>query len=219
MGSEVDHIQGLRILRDMVHPSHQWKVDKLIQQEETNMGLVPDTLDDDFENVEASKGGGGLLPAGDYEGVVLAAEVNDGGTKSWVQAQLSIKLQVTDGPHEGSVTFFDMELAPLEGKDGQPSKGKLGFVKGQLEALGYTGKLSEVEYAVESFLGAKLKFRQKVDNHIDPVTGEVDAYGKINPKTNLPFIDREVYLNELLAPGFAQTPSAATESPSEPAVY
>lgn len=183
------------------------------------MGLVPDTLDAVFDEAEASKGTGvgGLLPAGEYEGVVVSAEVRPSPVKTWVTAELSLKLQVVDGPHKDEVTFCDIELAPNTTKDGQPSKGKLGFVKGQLEGLGYTGKLSQLEYSVNTFLGAKVAFKQKVDTHIDE-NGAVDQYGRINPNTGTPYVDREVYLNELLAAG-PMAQSAPMSAATAPTVY
>jgi hypothetical protein len=135
--------------------------------------------------------------------------------RPWVTAELSLKLQVDEGEHSGKSTFCDIELAPNTDKQGNPSKGKLGFVKGQLAGLGYTGKLSEVEANVQSFLGARVAFRQKVDTHILE-DGSFDQYARINPNTNEPYIDREVYLNELLQPGFT---AAAPTQPAEPTVY
>lgn len=182
------------------------------------MGLVPSNLDDAFEQVEASKaptGTGGLLPEGEYEGVILSAEVGES-MKPWVDAELKIKLQVDEGEHSGEVTFCDIELAPNTDKDGNPSKGKLGFVKGQLANLGWTGKLSEVEFNTNSFLGARVKFRQKVDTHILE-DGSFDKYARINPNSGKPYVDREVYLNELLQPGFGAP--AASPQTAEPTVY
>lgn len=184
------------------------------------MGLVPSDLDAAFDSAEAvepkSGGGGGLLPAGDYNGVVLSAEVRPG-MKPWVDAELSLKIQVDEGEKEGSVTFCDIELAPNTGKDGLPSKGKLGFVKQQLGNLGHTGRLSEVETSTNAFLGARVAFRQKVDTHILE-DGSVDQWARINPNTNEPYIDREVYINELLQAGFGATPAAAPQS-AEPSVF
>ena len=187
------------------------------------MGLVPASLDSAFDEVEAQKneGPGGLPPEGEYEGVILSAEVGES-VKSWIDAELKLKLQVDEGQYSGKVTFADIELAPCTDREGNPSKGKLGFVKGQLAALGYTGKLSEVEYNLNSFIGARVKFRQKVDTHLDDA-GNVVPYAsgkmpKLNPHTNKPYEDREVYLNELLQPGFGAT-AAAPQAPSEPTVY
>lgn len=167
------------------------------------MGLVPDSLDSVYNEVEAAKapaGGGGLLPEGEYTGVILSAEVRPG-MKPWVDAELSLKLQVTEpAEHAEKVTFCDIELAPNTDKSGNPSPGKLKFVKGQLENLEYSGKLSEVEYQTNSFLGATVEFRQKVDDHIEE-DGSFDGYARINPNTNKPYVDREVYINKLVAPG------------------
>lgn len=183
------------------------------------MGLVPSNLDDLFNEAEVpdapkGDGPGGLLPDGTYEGVVLTAEVRDG-MKPWVTAELSLKLQVDEGDHSGEVTFCDIELAPNTDKSGQPSKGKLGFVKGQLANLGYSGKLSEVEFAANSFLGARVAFRQKVDTHLDE-NGNPDQWARINPNTGEPYIDREVYINELLTPGMA---AVGASQPAETPVY
>lgn len=184
------------------------------------MGLVPSDLDAAFAEAEAVKaptgdGSGGLLPAGDYEGVVVTAEVR-AGMKPWVDAELSLKLQVDDGEKSGSVTFCDIELAPLAGKDGNPNPKKLGFVKAQLANLGYAGRLSDVEHQAHTFQGARVAFRQKVDDHLE-ADGTPDQWARMNPNTGKPYIDREVYINELLSPGFAAP--AAPQQPAEPQVY
>ena len=183
------------------------------------MGIVPTDLDAAFDDAEVSErkpGSTGLLPDGEYNGVVLAAEVRPG-MKPWVDAELSLKIQVDEGSHEGAVTFCDIELAPNTGKDGNPSRGKLGFVKEQLTNLGYTGKLSGVEGNTNAFLGARVSFRQKVDTHLDE-NGNPDQWARMNPNTGAPYIDREVYINELLQAGFGATPAAAPQS-AEPSVY
>lgn len=185
------------------------------------MGLVPSELDDVYAQQEAasapSGGGGGLLPAGDYTGSVVESSVRPG-MKPWVTAELSLKLQVTEGEHAGKSTFCDIELAPNTNKENQPSPGKLKFVKGQLEnGLGFSGRLSEVEDVAHTFVGAVVEFRQKVDDHLDE-NGNPDQYAKINPSTNQPYIDREVYLNKLVTPGFAAAPVAA-EASTTPTVY
>ena len=182
------------------------------------MGLVPTDLDAVYDSVEASAvpsgGGGGLLPEGEYTGTVLESVVGES-MKPWVTAELKLKLQVTEGEHSGKVTFCDVELAPNTDKSGQPNQKKLGFVKGQLANLGYAGKISEVEYVAQNFVGAVIEFRQKVDTHILE-GGAFDQYARINPNTNQPYVDREVYVNKLVTPGFAQ---AAPAAPSEPQVY
>ena len=216
-----DKLKAFSMLLDMVRPEHRPRVYRLMTKEEREaMGIIPDNLDDAFEQAEAAKtpaGGGGLLPEGEYEGVVLAAEVG-ASVKPWVTAELKLKLQVDEGERSGTVTFADFELAPNTDRSGNPSPGKLGFLKGQLENLGYTGKLKDLELNAQQFVGARVKFRQKVDDHLTD-NGEPDQYARMNPNTGKPYVDREVYINELLQPGFAQSPSAAAESPAEPAVY
>lgn len=180
------------------------------------MGLVPSELDAAFDEAEVAErkpGGTGLLPDGEYNGTVLSAEVRPG-MKPWVTAELSLKLQVDEGDREGAFTFCDIELAPNTDKNGNPSKGKLGFVKQQLAGLGYTGKLSEIENATNSFLGARVAFRQKVDTHLDE-NGNPDQWARMNPNTNEPYIDREVYINELLQAGFAAAPAASPQFDSQ----
>lgn len=206
------------MLRDMVAPEYRLAVTEMMKKEIRKMGLVPTDLDAVYDSAEATKapeGTGGLLPAGDYEGVILAAEVRPG-MKPWVDAELSLKIQVDEGDQSGKTTFCDIELAPNTGKDGQPNPKKLGFVKAQLANLGWTGRLSEVEHNTNSFLGARVAFRQKVDNHLEE-DGTPDQYARINPNSGQPYIDREVYLNELLQPGFT-APAASTQS-AEPTVY
>jgi hypothetical protein len=213
------HLKGFLMLREMVRVEDVPLVNKLIREWEKKMGLVPSNLDDAYENEEASTGGGtvGLLPAGDYTGVVVESVVGES-VKPWVTAELKLKLQVVDeGPQKDKFTFCDIELAPNTDRNGNPSAGKLKFVKGQLvNGLNYTGKLSELEYSAEQFRGAVLEFRQKVDDHLDG-HGNPDQYARINPNTNQPYVDREVYLNKLITPGFTQ--SGVAQEASEPAVY
>lgn len=205
------------MMRDMVVPWHLPRLAKLIHNEEKKMGLIPSNLDDLFNDAEAPKapeGGGGLLPAGKYEGVIVGVAVTGESRKPWVTAELQLKITVDEGEFAGKSTFCDIELAPNTDKTGQPSKGKLGFVKGQLSALGYTGKLSDVEFNAQQFMGARVGFTQKVDDGYDE-QGNLKPYARINTNTNKPYVNREVYLNELLSPGIA-APAVAS---SEPAIY
>ena len=194
-------------MREMVVPEHKLRVDRLIRNEERNMGIVPANLDEAFASADASeapKGDFSPLPEGNYQGVVTSAVVSDESRRPWVDAELQLKIQVDEGDQSGKFAFCDIELAPNTDKEGKPSPGKLGFVKGQLAALGYTGKLSEVEYAVQSFVGARIEFRQKVT-----------LSEKTNPHTGSPYENREVYVNELLQAGLAAAPVTS----SEPVVY
>lgn len=184
-------------------------------REDELMGLIPEGLDEEYDEVEAATGTGGLLPAGEYTGTVVTAEVRESRVP-WIDAELAVKLQVTEGEHEGKVTFCDIEVAPLTDKSGQPSKGKLKYVKWQLEALGYEGKLSEVEYAVGGLVGAQVKFEQKVVDYLDAEGNPVPMNGRdprINDKTGKPYIDREVTLRENVLPGVGAA-SAATPAPT-----
>jgi hypothetical protein len=215
------HIKGFLMMREMVRQQDIPKLNKLIREEERRMGLVPSNLDDAYETSEAAKassGGGGLLMPGEYTGVVVEAAVGES-MKPWVTAELKLKLQVTtEGSEKDKFTFCDIELAPNTNKNGEPSPGKLKFVKGQLvNGLGFEGKLSEVEYNVDKFLGAVIEFRQKVDNHLDE-NGQPDEWARMNPNTNLPYIDREVYLNKLVTPGFGAGVTTG-QAPATPAIY
>ncbi|MCW2956862.1 MAG: hypothetical protein JWO69_1731, partial [Thermoleophilia bacterium] len=80
---------------------------------------------------EAEKAGGGLLPAGEYTGVVVGAEVRSG-FRPWVEQELSLRLTVDGGDYNGRTTFCDIELAPLTGRDGGISDGKVRYVKWQI---------------------------------------------------------------------------------------
>lgn len=176
-------------------------------QGEEDMGLVPADLDEAFDATESGPpaDGEGLLPAGEYQGVVVSAEVRDPKYKTWRDGELSIKLQVTEGEHAGKNTFCDVETAPLTNKEGASSPGKLKFLKWQLEALGYNGKLSELPGQAQNLMGAVVSFEQKIEEQ-----------DKINPKTGDKYVNREVVLKENVTPGMG---SQTSELPSEPAVY
>ena len=165
------------------------------------MGIIPD-FDSEFEEVKVGEGGEYKpLEAGIYEGVVQSAEIRES-RKPWVDAELSLKIQVDSDDQKGKITFADIEVAPLTQKDketGQlvPSKGKLKFLKWQLNSLGYDGKLSDLEYNTHGLVGARVEFEQKV----------VES-SRINTNTGKPFIDREVVLRENLLPGVGVGQSA-----------
>jgi hypothetical protein len=129
----------------------------------------------------------GLLPAGNYEGVVTSAE------------ELSLRLQVAGGEHDGRTTFADIEIAPLKGRDGGISDGKLRYVKWQItDVLGYEGTLSELGNHAQQFVGLKLAFEQKVTPSM-----------KVNPNTGKPYENREVTLKQNL--GRAEVAAVNTE--------
>lgn len=129
----------------------------------------------------------GLLPAGNYQGVVTSAEVRKG-FRPWVDQELSLRLTVQGGEHDGRTTFADIEIAPLKGRDGGISDGKLRYVKWQItDVLGYAGTLSDLGNHAESMVGLKLGFEQKVTPSM-----------KINPNTGKPYENREVTLKENL---------------------
>ena len=129
----------------------------------------------------------GLLPAGNYEGVVTSAEVRSG-FRPWVDQELSLRLTVAGGEHDGRTTFADIEIAPLKGRDGGISEGKLRYVKWQItDVLGYDGTLSELDKHTENFVGTKLAFEQKVTPSL-----------KVNPNTGKPYENREVTLKQSL---------------------
>jgi hypothetical protein len=131
--------------------------------------------------------GGGLLPAGEYEGVVASAEVRSG-FRPWVEQELSLRLTVDTGEFNGRTTFCDIELAPLTGRDGQISQGKVGYVKWQItDVLGYDGKLSELTGHTDQFIGTRVSFEQKITLAM-----------KINPSTGTPYENREVTLKAKL---------------------
>jgi hypothetical protein len=128
-----------------------------------------------------------LLPAGSYEGVVQSAEVRSG-FRPWVEQELSLRLQVTGGEFDGRTTFCDIEIAPLTGRDGNISDGKVRYVKWQItDVLGYDGTLSELGNHAGTFIGTKVSFEQKVS--LSP---------KVNPRTGQPYENREVTLRESL---------------------
>lgn len=147
------------------------------------------------------KTGGGLLPAGEYEGVVVGAEVRSG-FKPWVERELSLRLTVEGGEFNGRTTFADIELAPLTGRDGNISDGKVRYVKWQItDVLGYEGKLSELDRHAGQFVGTRVSFEQKVS-----------LAAKVNPSTGTPYENREVTLKTKLGMAEAGAPGAAPDT-------
>ncbi|MBC7461673.1 MAG: hypothetical protein H7287_09960 [Thermoleophilia bacterium] len=130
---------------------------------------------------------GGLLPAGEYEGVVAGAEVRSG-FRPWVEQELSLRLTVDAGEFNGRTTFCDIELSPLHGRDGQISSGKVGYLKWQItDVLGYDGVLSELDQHAGTFVGTRVSFEQKIT-----------LAAKVNPATGTPYENREVTLKAKL---------------------
>lgn len=139
------------------------------------------------EPVEEAPKAGGLLPAGEYTGTVVNAEVRKG-FRPWVEQELSLRLQVDAGEFMGRTTFCDIELAPLTGREGGISEGKVKYVKWQItDVLGYDGQLSALADHAHTFVGAKLSFEQKIR-----------LAAKINPQTGTPYENREVTLKSFL---------------------
>ena len=162
------------------------------------MGIISEAFDEMFDATEV---GGGRLEDGKYEGTVTAVAIRDS-VRSWVDAELSVTLTTDDG----SKAFADIEVSPLTTKDGQLSQGKIKFLKWQLQALGYNGKLSELEYNLESLFGARVTFEVKSEEST-----------KLNPKTGRPYVNRQTVILDNISPGVGAdtTPSA----PAEAAVY
>jgi hypothetical protein len=148
--------------------------------------------------VEAERpAGGGLLPAGQYEGTVQSAEVRSG-FRPWVEQELSLRLIVDGGDYAGRTTFCDIEIAPLSGREGGISEGKVKYVKWQIaDVLGYDGALSELTKHTDQFVGTRVSFEQKVT-----------LAAKINPNTGAPYENREVTLKASLGKGAPAAPAA-----------
>ena len=148
---------------------------------------------------------GGLLPAGEYEGVVAGAEVRSG-FRPWVEQELSLRLTVDTGEFNGRTTFCDIELAPLTGRDGQISSGKVGYVKWQItDVLGYDGVLSELGQHASEFIGTRVSFEQKIT-----------LAAKTNPATGTPYENREVTLKANLGKSAAPVAAAIDTSDFQP---
>jgi hypothetical protein len=129
----------------------------------------------------------GLLPAGDYEGTVVSAEVRRG-FRPWVEQELSLRLTVDGGEHNGRTTFCDIEIAPLTAREGGISEGKLRYVKWQItDVLGYDGTLSDLAQHAGGMDGLRVAFEQKIT-----------LAAKVNPVTGKPYENREVTLKQAL---------------------
>ncbi|MCW2928999.1 MAG: hypothetical protein JWM86_2967 [Thermoleophilia bacterium] len=129
----------------------------------------------------------GLLPAGEYTGVIQSAEVRSG-FRPWVERELSLRLTVEGGEHAGRTTFCDIEIAPLSARDGGISEGKLRYVKWQItDVLGYDGQLSGLDQHAPSLVGLRVSFEQKIT-----------LAAKVNPSTGKPYENREVTLKSAM---------------------
>lgn len=143
-----------------------------------------------------------LLPAGSYEGVIQSAEVR-AGFRPWVEQELSLRIQIKGGEHDGRTTFCDIELAPLTGRDGQISEGKMRYVKWQItDVLGYEGPLSDLTSFAPNVIGLRIQFDQKVS--LSP---------KLNPRTGKPYENREVTLRQALGRDEVVTPDLSDFQP------
>lgn len=153
------------------------------------MGLISSNLDDEYEKAKpvAAK-----VDPGVYNMTITKLEIVTEREKirePWIDVLLVISLEDEE---TGGKAWHRLELMPLTTKDGVPSPGKLGFVKGQLENMGYTGKFSDFEYHVNELQGAKVRVEVK---------DTPDRNGRKNPKTGNVYTNRECYIQELLAPG------------------
>ena len=149
------------------------------------MGILnlDDSIDEAFEEAEV---GSGRLADGKYDGVVKGVKIEPSKTP-WIDMQLSVQLEA----QQGGTTFANIELSPLTDKEGNISRGKLKFLKWQLQSLGYTGKLSDLEYNLEGLFGAGVTFEVKTTE------------GRTNPKTGKPYMNREVVMLDNIHPGLA----------------
>ena len=151
------------------------------------MGIlnISDDLDEQFEEATV---GGARLPAGTYTGSVTGVTLatGDGVWKPWIDTALQVTLTTDEGS-----AVQQYELAPLTGKDGAISPGKLKFIKWQLGALGYEGKFKNLEAAILNgqFHGNVVEFEVK------------ESEGSLNSKTGLPYINREIVLKNFVEAG------------------
>lgn len=151
------------------------------------MGLIGSGMDEAFEK---AKVGAKKMEAGIHEATIAKLEFvadKEQIKRPWVDVELVITLE----DESGGKAWHRIELMPLTDKDGNPSPGKLGYVKGQLENMGYHGKLSQLENSIGNLLGAKVRISVE------------DKQGKARPadKGGGHYINREVYVQELLAAG------------------
>lgn len=147
-------------------------------------------LDDAFDGAVVPEGGK-RLPAGDYTGTVtnVQYQVGDDTWKPWVDSAIEVQLTTADG----KVTT-QWELSPCVKKDGTINSGWMGILKKNLRNLGYEGKLSALNAAV---MGGQFHGTMADFSIVDT------AQDKINEKTGEPYVDRTVYVNELVEAGLA----------------
>jgi hypothetical protein len=161
------------------------------------MGLISSNLDDAYKEAKPSAK---KMEPGIHEATITKIEIVADKTKikrPWVDIELVITLE----DDNGGKAWHRIEVSPLADKDGNPSAGKLGYVKGQLENMGYHGKLSELEYHLNEMRGARARISVE------------DKQGARRPadKGGGHYVNREVYVQELLKAGVG----GAAEEPSE----
>lgn len=104
--------------------------------------------------------------------------------RPWVD----VELVVTFENEAGAKGWHNIELMPNTDKQGEPSQGKWGYVKGQLEHMGYLGELDEFDAQAQSILGATCRISVE------------DKVGKPKPGGGN-YLNREIYVQELIKPG------------------
>lgn len=165
------------------------------------MSLVASDIDALYEATELSTGGA-KLPDGIYTGTVNSIKVEPSPDyMTWCDYLVKGSVKNDQG-----MSFFEFELSPLRGKDGEPSLGKIKFVKWQLEALGYKGRIGEVEFHLGNLIGNEVEFEVK---------STVSA--KLNPKTNQPYINKETLIKNFIGGNLVEP--SETQSAGETPVY
>lgn len=142
---------------------------------------ITDEMDKKFEETEVGSGGRTkYFSEGPHVATVTAASVGKG-KKPWIDKGLHITLTGSNG----EVAQVEIEVAPLTDKQGNASDGKMKFLKWQLTALGYDGKLSNLEHSLDTIYGNRVSFK------LELVPGK-----KINPHTGKPYVNADIVLLE-----------------------
>lgn len=149
------------------------------------MGLI--NIDEEtakaFDEAEVGGSTEPKLPAGPHEGTITSVSIV-AGDKVW-KPWMDVALQWTVKNEDGYVSD-QIEVAPLTNKQGETT-GKLRWLKGQLQGMGYTGGLKDLEMNIGQVLQNKVK-----------IEIEEEVSDKTNPHTGKPYVNRNSKIVALL---------------------
>lgn len=111
-------------------------------------------LDGQYEETKPATDG---LPPGTYQARIDKAIMKE--TKDGKYHMLAFELKVVSGPHAGAKAFFNITMTGIEDN--------LKYVKRDLLKLGYSGPLSQLEAATDTFIDQHIEIQVKTKKDKD----------------------------------------------------